>query len=843
VLAMRELREQGTSAARRHIIERPRLTRRLDEASARVITLIAPAGYGKTTLARQWLAGRPHAWLQANEASSDVVALAIDLANVLTPLGSGTNEQVITRVRTIRDLGQELRPLAELQARELGSSPDGAWLVIDDYEHIARSEVAEEYVRLLLQTLGIRFLVASRVSPAWATPRALLYGDINAIDREELAMRQAEARAVLRGAPESHISEILELADGWPALVGLASLASLDDMSIGDLPRPLFDYFADELFHRCSRPLRLALPQLALAPRVTSALVGFLIGPRKGPRLLEEATDVGFFSSTASDLRLHPLLRRFLLTKLNNEPGTRAVVARRLFEFFLLRHDWNDAFELIREQRDAAALVKLCDAGYADMLSSGRTTTLESWLNVASQLAIVSPLFDLIRAELALRNRSLAHAERLALNIINEEDAEPYRSRALTVAGRAAHLDNRESDALEFFQAAAETAQNDDERHEATWGSLLSAQAMLTHEDVLATLAEFLAREPGNADDVLRASNARLIVAITIGNVAEAIEFAQDALDALDHAQDPVIRTSFLNNLSRSLSFQARYLEGQEFADRLIADAQGARLDFVLPHAYLAEAVALSGMQEFVQAKMMVKQVEQLARQMDDLHNVLDARNVRARIAISLRDYDQALRLTTDLRGAASVSTAMSAELVAARGLAQACAGAVEEADRSLDKGEGLSTLPEVRSLIACARAVSSLRRTGKVREAAVELGPAFELGILDPVVMICRACPEFVEPVSQHRTLPVVILDDLCRRPTDGISVGQHSQLTKRELEVLELISLGYTNREIAQELVIAEVTAKVHVRNVIRKLGVRSRTEAAIAAVRDSVSRTGAP
>jgi DNA-binding NarL/FixJ family response regulator len=60
--------------------------------------------------------------------------------------------------------------------------------------------------------------------------------------------------------------------------------------------------------------------------------------------------------------------------------------------------------------------------------------------------------------------------------------------------------------------------------------------------------------------------------------------------------------------------------------------------------------------------------------------------------------------------------------------------------------------------------------------------------------------------------------------------------RLTKREAEVLKLISLGYTNREIAGELFIAEVTAKVHVRNIIRKLGVRSRTEAAIAALREN-------
>ena len=43
---------------RRKIIERPRLTRLLN-SPPRIKMLVAPAGYGKTTLARQWLAGRP----------------------------------------------------------------------------------------------------------------------------------------------------------------------------------------------------------------------------------------------------------------------------------------------------------------------------------------------------------------------------------------------------------------------------------------------------------------------------------------------------------------------------------------------------------------------------------------------------------------------------------------------------------------------------------------------------------------------------------------------------------------------------------------------------------------
>jgi len=51
------------------IIERPRLTRQLDECAARTILLVAPAGYGKTTLARQWLADKPHAWCALTPAS------------------------------------------------------------------------------------------------------------------------------------------------------------------------------------------------------------------------------------------------------------------------------------------------------------------------------------------------------------------------------------------------------------------------------------------------------------------------------------------------------------------------------------------------------------------------------------------------------------------------------------------------------------------------------------------------------------------------------------------------------------------------------------------------------
>jgi DNA-binding NarL/FixJ family response regulator len=61
---------------------------------------------------------------------------------------------------------------------------------------------------------------------------------------------------------------------------------------------------------------------------------------------------------------------------------------------------------------------------------------------------------------------------------------------------------------------------------------------------------------------------------------------------------------------------------------------------------------------------------------------------------------------------------------------------------------------------------------------------------------------------------------------------------LTTRELEVLRLVGAGRTNQEIATGLVISERTARTHVSNILRKLGLGSRTQAALWAVREGVA-----
>jgi DNA-binding NarL/FixJ family response regulator len=75
-----------------------------------------------------------------------------------------------------------------------------------------------------------------------------------------------------------------------------------------------------------------------------------------------------------------------------------------------------------------------------------------------------------------------------------------------------------------------------------------------------------------------------------------------------------------------------------------------------------------------------------------------------------------------------------------------------------------------------------------------------------------------------------------MSRRVSEDESGGV-PKLTDREREVLRLVARGMSNKEIAADLVIAENTVKNHVRNILEKLHLRSRTEAAMYAVREKL------
>lgn len=76
-------------------------------------------------------------------------------------------------------------------------------------------------------------------------------------------------------------------------------------------------------------------------------------------------------------------------------------------------------------------------------------------------------------------------------------------------------------------------------------------------------------------------------------------------------------------------------------------------------------------------------------------------------------------------------------------------------------------------------------------------------------------------------------LLRQVKRATTPSTLIGKE-KLSARELDVLRLIAEGYTNQEIAEKLILSPTTVKTHVQNILQKLGVSDRTQAAVYAVR---------
>ncbi|MFD3933408.1 LuxR C-terminal-related transcriptional regulator [Streptomyces sp. NPDC058614] len=89
---------------------------------------------------------------------------------------------------------------------------------------------------------------------------------------------------------------------------------------------------------------------------------------------------------------------------------------------------------------------------------------------------------------------------------------------------------------------------------------------------------------------------------------------------------------------------------------------------------------------------------------------------------------------------------------------------------------------------------------------------------------------------VSPRLTRPLI---DACLRSPGIPDVPLLDSLTERERQVLSLVGSGLSNQEIADRLVVAETTAKTHVRRAMVKLGVRSRTQLVAIAYRSGVLR----
>jgi len=104
-------------------------------------------------------------------------------------------------------------------------------------------------------------------------------------------------------------------------------------------------------------------------------------------------------------------------------------------------------------------------------------------------------------------------------------------------------------------------------------------------------------------------------------------------------------------------------------------------------------------------------------------------------------------------------------------------------------------------------------------------LGRDVDPGVLAAALIALARGLTVVDEATRARLLP---------EAADAPDVAASEQLTARELEVVQLLAAGLSNKAIARKLAISEHTAKFHVNSILAKLGASSRTEAVVAAAR---------
>jgi DNA-binding NarL/FixJ family response regulator len=101
-------------------------------------------------------------------------------------------------------------------------------------------------------------------------------------------------------------------------------------------------------------------------------------------------------------------------------------------------------------------------------------------------------------------------------------------------------------------------------------------------------------------------------------------------------------------------------------------------------------------------------------------------------------------------------------------------------------------------------------------------------------------AAPEEIDAAVRTAMAGQVHLDPVVTRRLTQRMVSADDQLamlTKREKDILALVAAGLSNQEIAEHLMISERTARTHVSNLLGKLHLRSRTQAALLAIREGL------
>ena len=213
-------------------IQRPLLINKLNEGLDLKLSLIsAPAGFGKTTLVSSWAAvcNRPVAWLSLNEMDNNPINFLIYLIAATQTIDKKFGEQVLPRLRSPQP--SSLESLVVTIVNEFSSLKDNFILVLDDY-HIIDAKPVDRVLSYLLSNMPsqLHLVICTREDPNLPLARLRAQRQLTELRAEDLRFTQREAAEFLKETmglnivPED-ISALESRTEGWIAGIQLAAIS------------------------------------------------------------------------------------------------------------------------------------------------------------------------------------------------------------------------------------------------------------------------------------------------------------------------------------------------------------------------------------------------------------------------------------------------------------------------------------------------------------------------------------------------------------------------------------------------------------------------------------------
>ncbi len=377
------------------IVSRDTILEQLEnQTGSTVVAVVAPAGYGKTTLLAQWAERRQPrvAWLSADFRDNDPAVLftylrdALDRVEALGPALFGPTALARAGTADIIRL-----------AASLASMREPVSLVLDNVETITNPECRDMIAGFALRLPpGSALAIGSRQDVPVPLSRMRAQGAALEVGSRHLAMESAEAQRLLAGAgvvvEDRDVSDLVERTEGWPTglyLAALAKKAGSSNFGVAETfnrdDRFVQEYLRAEILDRVSRADVSFLVRTSILARLTGPLCDVTVGTTKSARTLDRLERSNLLvvplDRRGEWYRYHHLFRDLLRAELQRrEPEMISELHTRAAAWYEANGYLEEAIEHARQADDAERVSRLLLIVTNPVWVSGRLETVLRWI-------------------------------------------------------------------------------------------------------------------------------------------------------------------------------------------------------------------------------------------------------------------------------------------------------------------------------------------------------------------------------------------------------------------------------------------------------------------------------